>query len=83
MKERKIEDISHDIQIKREEMELAANQYGLTHELTIRNSQDLDQLINEYLLFSMKKKNRKKLIHSYVSRYYKAFSKRLLKLYQL
>lgn len=83
MKERTIENISRDIQIKREEMVMVANQYGLTHELTIRNSQDLDQLINEYQMFSMKKKNRKKIIYSYARRYCKTFYNRILKLQSL
>ena len=82
MEERTIEDISHEIQRKREEMLMIANEYGLTHELTLRNSQDLDQLILEYQMYSIKKK-RGTLISRYAKRYYKVFHNRLLRLNNL
>ena len=82
MEERTIEDISHEIQRKREEMLMVANEYGLTHELTLRNSQDLDQLILEYQIYSIKKK-RGSLIFRYAKKYYKVFHNRLLRLNNL
>ncbi len=82
MEERTIEDISYEIQRKREEMLMIANEYGLTHELTLRNSQDLDQLILEYQMYSIKRK-RGNLISRYAKRYYKVFHNRLLRLNNL
>ncbi|MGM9928211.1 MAG: aspartyl-phosphate phosphatase Spo0E family protein [Bacillus sp. (in: firmicutes)] len=64
MKERKIEDINWEIQCKREEMLFVANHYGLNHELTIKNSQDLDKLINEY--FNVQMKSNRQRMNFYV-----------------
>ncbi|PLT28962.1 aspartyl-phosphate phosphatase Spo0E family protein [Peribacillus deserti] len=44
-----LQKMQNDIQLKRSEMMKSARENGLTHELTIENSQELDELINEYL----------------------------------
>lgn len=54
MKERTLDDIALEIQNKREMMVKVANQFGFTHEKTIRFSQDLDILISEYQMYPFK-----------------------------
>ena len=60
MKVRNLRDITTDIDEKREEMIQTAQKYGYLHESTIKSSQDLDELINEYLLCTRRQENRKK-----------------------
>ena len=59
MEEKLLHDIEYAIQRKREEMEYTAKQLGLTHELTIQNSQDLDRLLNIHLVYTKKQKSKK------------------------
>lgn len=54
MKRRTLEDIEIEIQVIREQMFKAASEYGYTHERTVQKSQNLDKLINEYLLYNCK-----------------------------
>lgn len=54
MKRRTLEDIEMEIQVIREQMFKVASEYGYSHERTVQKSQDLDKLINEYLLFNCK-----------------------------
>ncbi|MBM7693124.1 hypothetical protein JOC77_002563 [Peribacillus deserti] len=44
-----LQKMQNDIQLKRSEMIKSARENGLTHARTIENSQELDELINEYL----------------------------------
>ena len=60
MKVRNLRDITTDIDEKRDEMIRTAQKYGYLHESTIKSSQDLDELINEYLLYTCRQHNRKK-----------------------
>lgn len=46
--DRSLDDLTVDIQTKRSEMYSIANQYGYSDERTLKNSQELDQLIVEY-----------------------------------
>lgn len=48
MDRKRIAEVYSQIQIKRFEMIETAEMYGLTDEHTIRTSQELDQLMNEY-----------------------------------
>ena len=54
MKRRTLEDIEIEIQVIREQMFKAASEYGYSHDRTVQKSQDLDKLINEYLLYNCK-----------------------------
>lgn len=51
---RNILDICTDIQIKRVEMVELAQKFGINGEETVRSSQELDVLINEYLMIQQK-----------------------------
>ena len=46
--DKSLDDLTVDIQTKRSEMYSIANQYGYSDERTLKNSQELDQLIVEY-----------------------------------
>ncbi|RFU69933.1 aspartyl-phosphate phosphatase Spo0E family protein [Bacillus sp. V59.32b] len=48
MEGKRIAEVYSEIQIKRFEMIEIAEMYGLTDDNTIRTSQELDQLMNEY-----------------------------------
>ena len=50
VKLRNILDVCTDIQIKRVEMMELAQKFGINGEETVRSSQELDVLINEYLV---------------------------------
>ena len=50
VKLRNILDVCTDIQIKRVEMMELAQRFGINGEETVRSSQELDVLINEYLV---------------------------------
>ena len=50
VKLRSILDVCTDIQIKRVEMMELAQKFGINGEETVRSSQELDVLINEYLV---------------------------------
>ncbi|WP_409299312.1 Spo0E family sporulation regulatory protein-aspartic acid phosphatase [Peribacillus sp. SCS-26] len=47
-----LKNLQEVIRIKRSELIITAEDYGLTHEQTIKSSQELDKLINEYLAFT-------------------------------
>lgn len=49
MKVRSVLEVCMEIQIKRVEMVELAQKYGINGEETVRSSQELDVLINEYL----------------------------------
>jgi len=48
MDERTLYELSLDIQMKRREMYSLANQYGYSDDRTVRNSQELDEMIVKY-----------------------------------
>lgn len=50
MKLRNIEDVCTEIQSKRVEMMELAEKFGINGDETVRSSQELDLLINEYLV---------------------------------
>lgn len=71
-----LDDLTIDIQAKRSEMYLIANQYGYSHERTLKNSQELDQLIIEYQKY-MSALNRTKAL--YIKIYYHSSYRKCMK----
>ncbi|KRF67942.1 hypothetical protein ASG99_00225 [Bacillus sp. Soil768D1] len=50
MNSRSTTEICSEIRMKRWEMMELAKMYGMSHEYTLRQSEQLDKLINEYLI---------------------------------
>ncbi|WP_042349133.1 aspartyl-phosphate phosphatase Spo0E family protein [Bacillus massiliigorillae] len=79
MKEESLNRLFFEIQDVREEMIYVANVFGYTHERTIRISQELDQLINEYQKHLSKPK-RKTYVYSKVPAKYRKVLEKTLQL---
>ncbi|MEH6945304.1 aspartyl-phosphate phosphatase Spo0E family protein [Bacillus sp. JJ722] len=79
MKEESLDRMFCEIQRVREEMVYVANIFGYTHERTIRISQELDQLMNEYHK-CMTRRKRRGYMYQRVSGTYRRVMKKTLQL---
>ena len=71
-----LNELKLDIQIKRSEMYSIADQYGFSDERTLKNSQELDELIVEYQNYMRALRRQKSL---YVKIYYQSCSRKSMK----